>query len=169
MVCVPIHVALIMDGNGRWAKAHGLPRHEGHRRGASSIRKVLRVAEKIGIKYMTFYAFSSENFSRPKPEVDFLMHLFEKFLKKYSKSICEREIRFRAIGDLSRFPSKLQFEIEKLTKSTETFDKFNITMALNYGSRNEIVQATKNLFNEKSTDVDNLQWDDLEKYLYTKG
>jgi undecaprenyl diphosphate synthase len=165
---IPMHVAFIMDGNGRWAQAHGLPRHEGHRRGASVIKKVLRVAEKSGIKYVTFFAFSSENFSRPESEVNFLMNLFEKFLQKYCKTLCEKAVRFRAIGNLSRLPLNLQLAVERLTQSTAHFDKFHLTVALNYGARSEVIQAIGNLLKNKDVDVENLTWEDFEQYLYTK-
>ncbi|MDR2629226.1 MAG: di-trans,poly-cis-decaprenylcistransferase [Puniceicoccales bacterium] len=165
---IPVHVAFIMDGNGRWAQARGLPRHEGHRRGASVIKKILRVAEKSGIKYVTLFAFSSENFLRPEPEVNFLMNLFEKFLKKYRKTLCEKEVRFRAIGNLSQLPFNLQLAIEKLLQSTAHFDKFHLTVALNYGARDEVIRAIGNLLKSKDVDVENLTWKDFEQYLYTK-
>ncbi|MDR2603064.1 MAG: di-trans,poly-cis-decaprenylcistransferase [Puniceicoccales bacterium] len=165
---IPVHVAFIMDGNGRWAQARGLPRHEGHRRGATVVKKILRIAEKKGIKYATFFAFSSENFSRPESEVNFLMNLFEKFLKKYGKTLCEKEIRFRAIGNLWQLPFNLQFAIENLTQNTARFDRFHLTMALNYGARSEVIQAIGNLLKNKDVDVGNLTWEDFEQYLYTK-
>ncbi|MDR2778687.1 MAG: di-trans,poly-cis-decaprenylcistransferase [Puniceicoccales bacterium] len=168
MSCVPVHIAFIMDGNGRWAQAHGLPRYEGHRKGASVLKKVLRIAEKNGIKYVTFFAFSSENFSRPKPEVDFLMNLFERFLKKYHKILCEKKIRFRAIGNLLQLPINLQFAIEELTQNTAHFDSFHITIALNYGARNEVIQAIGNLLEDKDIKVKKLTWEGFEQYLYTK-
>lgn len=163
-----MHVAFIMDGNGRWAQARGLPRHEGHRRGAAVVKKILRVVEKNGIKYATFFAFSSENFSRPESEINFLMNLFEKFLKKYNKTFCEKEVRFRAIGDLSQLPINLQLAIEKLIQNTACFDKFHLTIALNYGARSEVIYAMRNLLKNKNVDVDNLTWEDFEQYLYTK-
>jgi undecaprenyl diphosphate synthase len=165
---IPAHVAFIMDGNGRWAQARGLPRHEGHRRGAAVVKKILRIAEKNGIKYATFFAFSSENFSRPESEVNFLMNLFERFLKKYSKTLCEKEVRFRAIGNLWQLPLNLQLAIEKLTQSTVHFDRFHLTMALNYGARSEVIRAIGNLFKNKNVDVENLTWKDFEQHLYTK-
>ncbi|MDR0742652.1 MAG: di-trans,poly-cis-decaprenylcistransferase [Puniceicoccales bacterium] len=165
---IPAHVAFIMDGNGRWAQAHGLPRHDGHRRGASVIKKILRIAEKNGIKYATFFAFSSENFLRPESEVKFLMDLFEKFLQKYRKTLCEKEIRFRAIGNLSQLPISLQLAIEKLTQSTAHFDRFHLTIALNYGARSEVIEAMRNLLKNKDANAENLTWEDFEQYLYTK-
>ncbi|MDR1401524.1 MAG: di-trans,poly-cis-decaprenylcistransferase [Puniceicoccales bacterium] len=167
MLGVPTHVALIMDGNGRWAALHGLTRSEGHRRGAMSVRKVLRTAEKIGITHVTLYAFSSENFSRPKAEVNFLMNLFEKYAKKYARIFSENKIRFRAIGDLSKLPNSLRIVVEKLAKHTEAFDNFNVTIALNYGARSEIVMAIKNLCDGKEIDTRRTSWDMLQKYLYT--
>ncbi|MDR1528431.1 MAG: di-trans,poly-cis-decaprenylcistransferase [Puniceicoccales bacterium] len=165
---IPVHVAFIMDGNGRWAQVRGLSRHEGHRRGASVIKKILRAAEKSGVKYVTFFAFSSENFSRPESEVKFLMGLCEKFLKKYRKTICEKEIRFRTIGDLSQLPFNLQLAIEKLTQNTAHFDKFHLTMALNYGARSEVIQAIGKLLKSEDVNVENLTWKDFERHLYTK-
>ncbi|MDR1457499.1 MAG: di-trans,poly-cis-decaprenylcistransferase [Puniceicoccales bacterium] len=166
---IPVHVAFIMDGNGRWAQVRGLPRHEGHRRGAAVVKKILRVAEKNGIKYVTLFALSSENFLRRSEfEVNFLMNLCEKFLKKYSKTLCEKEVRFRAIGNLSRLPINLQLAIEKLTRSTAHFDRFHLTIALNYGARNEVIRAIGNLLQNKNVDVENLTWKGFEQYLYTK-
>ncbi|MDR2432573.1 MAG: di-trans,poly-cis-decaprenylcistransferase [Puniceicoccales bacterium] len=165
---IPVHVAFIMDGNGRWAQVRGLPRHEGHRRGAAVVKKILRIAEKNGIKYATFFAFSSENFSRPESEVSFLMNLFERFLKKYSKTLWEKEVRFRAIGNLSQLPINLQFAIEKLIQSTTCFDKFHLTIALNYGARSEVIHAIGNLLKNENVSVENLTWEDFKQYLYTK-
>ena len=165
MLCVPIHVALIMDGNGRWAAARRLPRSAGHRRGAASIGKILRAAEKIGIKYVTLYAFSSENFSRPRAEVDFLMDLFEKFLKKNGEKFAANEIRFRMIGDPSRLPDSLQGEIKRLAEGTEKFTRFNLTIALNYGSRDEVVRAIGRLCADGVAHIDRLHWDGFKKYL----
>jgi undecaprenyl diphosphate synthase len=166
MLCVPAHVALIMDGNGRWAAARGLSRSEGHRRGASSVRKVLRAAEREGVKYVTLYALSSENFFRPRDEIDFLMNLCERFLKKFGKKFFERRTRFRMIGDPSPLPDSLQHTIGKLESDTASFDQFNVTVALNYSARSEIVRAVKNLFRDGGA-VDDLGWDVLRTYLYT--
>ncbi|MDR1413958.1 MAG: di-trans,poly-cis-decaprenylcistransferase [Puniceicoccales bacterium] len=171
MSAIPTHVALIMDGNGRWATTRGLQRTEGHRRGAMSLKRVLRTAEKIGIRYVTLYAFSTENFSRPEPEVNFLMNLFEKFARKYGRNFTKNEVRFRAIGDLSKLPNSLQIVIKQLIKDTESFHKFNLTIALNYGARNEIVLAVKNLcgdiFSGDGTSLQHINWDFLRRYLYT--
>jgi undecaprenyl diphosphate synthase len=168
MLAVPTHVALIMDGNGRWAKAHGQSRSEGHRRGALSVKKVLRAAWKVGVRFVTLYAFSSENFSRPRAEVDFLMDLFEKFLRKYGQKFSEERVRFRVIGNLSELPSSLQMTISNLVKNTESFDRFNVTIALNYSSRNEIIHALKNIFSEGPPSFENFSWIDLKNYLYTR-
>ncbi|MDR1433039.1 MAG: di-trans,poly-cis-decaprenylcistransferase [Puniceicoccales bacterium] len=165
MLRVPIHVALIMDGNGRWAASRGLPRSEGHRKGAAAVKKILRAAERLGIAYVTFYAFSSENFSRSKAEVDFLMGLFEKFLKKYEKKLAENGIRFRTIGDPYRLPDSLQEVIKEIGENTKKFTKFNLTIALNYGARSEVIRAIRRLCADGDADIDHLHWDGFKKYL----
>jgi undecaprenyl diphosphate synthase len=164
---VPTHIALIMDGNGRWATARGLPRWEGHWRGAIAVGKVLRAARKIGITHVTLYAFSTENFSRPAEEVNFLMGLFERFLRRHRKSFVENGVRFRAIGNLDGLPESLQSALEKLIAATAAFEGFNVTVALNYGARDEIVRAIGRLVTEKEDVADGLRWDTLRKYLDT--
>jgi undecaprenyl diphosphate synthase len=167
MVNAPTHVALIMDGNGRWAAARGLTRNEGHRRGAATVKKILRAAKKIGIKYVTLYALSSENLLRPRSEVEFLLVLCEKFFKRYGKKFVDERVRVRTIGDLSPFPASLRAAIGKVEADTSAFDDFNLTVALNYGARSEIIHAIRNLLHDKAVDADTLSWEIFSQYLHT--
>lgn len=140
---LPRHVAVIMDGNGRWAKSRHLPRIEGHRRGADSAREIIRTAGELGIKYLTLYAFSAENWNRPKDEVDALMKYLVHYLKSETKELNKNNVRLEVIGQIHRLPDNVQ---EHLRKSMETLSKNNgltLIMALSYGSRIEIVEAVR--------------------------
>jgi len=142
---LPKHVAVIMDGNGRWAKQHGLPRVEGHRRGADSAREIIRTAGEIGIKYLTLYAFSAENWNRPKDEVDALMKYLIHYLKTETPELNKNNVRLEVIGQIWRLPENVQ---EHLRKSIATLSKNNgltLVMALSYGSRIEIVDAVRQI------------------------
>jgi undecaprenyl diphosphate synthase len=140
---LPQHVAVIMDGNGRWAKHHGLPRIEGHRVGAESARTIIRVAGELGIKYLTLYAFSAENWNRPKAEVDALMKYLVHYLKTETPELNKNNVRLEVIGQIWRLPENVQ---EHLKKSIATLSRNNgltLVMALSYGSRIEIVDAAR--------------------------
>src|SRR5450631_467017 len=140
---LPRHVAVIMDGNGRWAKSRHLPRIEGHRRGADSAREIIRTAGELGIKYLTLYAFSAENWNRPKDEVDALMKYLIHYLKRETPELNKSGVRLEAIGQIHRLPENVQ---EQLRKSIATLSKNNgltLIMALSYGSRIEIVEAVR--------------------------
>jgi len=142
---LPKHVAVIMDGNGRWAKQHGLPRVEGHRRGADSAREIIRTSGEIGIKYLTLYAFSAENWNRPKDEVDALMKYLIHYLKTETPELNKNNVRLEVIGQIWRLPENVQ---EHLRKSIATLSKNNgltLVMALSYGSRIEIVDAVRQI------------------------
>ncbi|HVU08672.1 MAG TPA: isoprenyl transferase [Verrucomicrobiae bacterium] len=144
-VSLPQHVAVIMDGNGRWAKSRHLPRLEGHRRGADSAREIIRAAGELGIKYLTLYAFSAENWNRPKDEVDGLMKYLVHYLKSETKELNKNNVRLEVIGQIWRLPENVQ---EHLQKSIETLSKNNgltLVMALSYGSRIEIVEAVRSI------------------------
>ena len=140
---LPQHVAVIMDGNGRWAKQHGLPRVEGHRVGAESARTIIRTAGELGIKYLTLYAFSAENWNRPKDEVDALMKYLVHYLKSETPELNKNNVRLEVIGQIWRLPDNVQ---EHLKKSITTLSRNNgltLVMALSYGSRIEIVDAVR--------------------------
>jgi len=142
---LPKHVAVIMDGNGRWAKQRHLPRVEGHRAGAESARVIIRTAGELGIKYLTLYAFSAENWNRPKDEVDALMKYLIHYLKSETPELNKNNVRLEVIGQIYRLPENVQ---EHLKKSIATLSRNNgltLVMALSYGSRIEIVEAVRNL------------------------
>jgi len=142
---LPQHVAIIMDGNGRWAKQRGLPRIEGHRQGAESARAIIRAAGEVGIKYLTLYAFSAENWNRPKDEVDALMKYLVHYLKSETSELNKNNVRLEVIGQIYRLPENVQ---EHLRKSIHTLSKNNgltLIMALSYGGRIEIIEAVRNI------------------------
>ena len=142
---VPNHVAIILDGNGRWAKAKGLPRTAGHAAGAKNVRKVAEMAYHLGIKYLTLYAFSTENWNRPQEEVSALMDLLENYLKTCLAEAEKNNMRVRVIGDLSRFDMEMQEKIQELEDESCDYTGLNLTFAINYGSRNEILRAIKRI------------------------
>jgi undecaprenyl diphosphate synthase len=139
------HAAIIMDGNGRWAQIQGKRRSFGHEAGAKSVEKITSCAAKIGLKYLTLYAFSTENWKRPKSEVVFLMNLLKHFLIKHLKTLKENNIRFETIGDLSKLDSKLQKEIENVKEQTKNNNGLTQVLAINYGSHDEITRACQKL------------------------
>ena len=145
---LPRHVAVIMDGNGRWAKARGLPRIEGHRQGAESARTIIRAAGELGLQYLTLYAFSAENWNRPRDEVDALMKYLVHYLKTETPELNKNNVRLEVIGQIYRLPENVQ---EHLKKSIATLSKNNgltLVMALSYGSRIEIVDAVRRISEE---------------------
>lgn len=166
----PKHVAIIMDGNGRWAKAHNLPRIEGHRRGTEAVKRTLKIAQDHGIPFITLYAFSVENWNRPKDEVDALMNLLDKFLADQLKELIKREIRLRVIGRFEELPAHIQERLQKTEQATAHFTKYTLGLALNYGSRTEIIDALRAVTKaSKSGDlnIDNFDYNDLRRYLQT--
>jgi len=146
---MPEHVAIIMDGNGRWAKEQGLKRTAGHEEGAKTVREITTHANNLGIKYLTLYAFSTENWSRPKLEVEFLMKLLERYLKNELPIYLENSVKFKAIGDLSKFSKSLQKVINDTQEKTKNGQGLTQILALNYGSRDEITRAVKKLVDTK--------------------
>ncbi|MCR5097542.1 MAG: isoprenyl transferase [Lachnospiraceae bacterium] len=148
MVEAPNHVAIILDGNGRWAKAKGMPRTYGHKAGADNVEPICRAAYDMGIRYMTFYAFSTENWSRPDDEVSTLMNLLGDFLKKAKKTARDNNMRVRVIGDMSRLEDKLQKGIAELMEESAAYTGLTLTIALNYGSRDEIIRATNHMIED---------------------
>lgn len=149
---IPNHIAIIMDGNGRWAKERGLNRTAGHEEGAKTVRKITSYCSDIGVKYLTLYAFSTENWERPKLEVEFLMKLLDRYLKKELSVYLENNIKFKAIGDISRFSKTLQNTIYETQNKTASCTGLTQVLALNYGSKDEIIRAIKKL-NESNLEV----------------
>ena len=145
---LPKHVAIIMDGNGRWAKSKGKVRVIGHREGVKSVRVITEVAARLGIKYMTLYAFSTENWSRPKLEVNALMNLLVETLRKEVETLNKNGIRLESIGDISALPQKSQNALEQAKEKTATNSKMTLVIALNYSGRDEMVRAVKDIVNE---------------------
>jgi undecaprenyl diphosphate synthase len=142
---IPRHIAIIMDGNGRWAQARGLERNEGHRAGIESVRSVLRGADELGLRYLTLYAFSSENWGRPQDEVRELMRLLERYLVEEIDEVMENGIRIRAIGRLERLPPQTRKQVEQAIEKTAANDKLDLVFALSYGGRAEIVDAARRI------------------------
>ena len=142
---VPQHVALIMDGNGRWAKQRGLPRSAGHKKGAETLQEIVKGASEMGIKYMTVYAFSTENWKRDKEEVDYLMGLLRQYMKNELKEIKEQGGRILFIGERDLLDRDIVVQMENIEKQTANNDKFTFVVALSYGSRAEILSAVKKI------------------------
>ncbi|MFP4028485.1 MAG: polyprenyl diphosphate synthase [Candidatus Brocadiia bacterium] len=142
---LPVHVAIIMDGNGRWAQARGLPRREGHMQGSKSVRAVARGCINLGIPYLTLYAFSTENWSRPETEVQFLMGHLRKFLIEKREEMLDEGIRLSAIGRLHELPEGVQEALQETVNATAKGDKLNLTLALNYGGHAEITDACRKI------------------------
>lgn len=162
---MPKHIAIIMDGNGRWAKERDLKRTAGHEEGAKVVRNITKYCSSIGIKYLTLYAFSTENWSRPKLEVEFLMKLLDRYFKKELSVYLENNVKFKAIGDLSRFSNTLQKTIKEVEEKTSSCTGLTQVLALNYGSKDEIIRAVKKM-NEQNLEISE---ENLESCLDTAG
>jgi undecaprenyl diphosphate synthase len=169
---IPNHIAIIMDGNGRWAKNQNLPRSIGHKAGMETIRRILKESTRLGIKNLTLYAFSTENWARPKDEVGAIMKLLVTYLNKELKECHENGVKMNLFGDMSKLPEECQKALKNAIEITKNNTKINLNFALNYGGRDEIVRAIKLI----SSDVKNnkISEEDIsetlvEKYLYTKG
>lgn len=169
---VPRHVAIILDGNGRWAKSKGMPRNYGHAQGAKNVELICEEAWNLGIKYLTVYAFSTENWSRPKDEVEALMTLLRNYLKNCLKRAKKNNMRVRVIGDTGRLDEELRKQIEALTEATKDYDGLNFTVALNYGSRDEILRAVNRIFSDMEEGIlekGEVTGELMESYLDTAG
>lgn len=169
---VPQHVAIILDGNGRWAKAKGMPRTYGHTAGAKNVEVICEDAYKMGIKYLTFYAFSTENWNRPPEEVSALMGLLDNYLKTCLKTAKKNRIRVRVIGDISRLDESMQQRIRKLEEESTDYDGLNLQIAINYGGRDEIVRAVKKACREVEAGklhADDISEDAIGGFLDTAG
>ena len=151
LAVLPAHVAIIMDGNGRWAKERSLPRVEGHRRGAESVRSVLRSAARLGVKYLTLYAFSVENWKRPQDEVDTLMKYLARYLKSEQREMNDNNVKLQAIGQTSRLPKFVRDQLKATRESLAQNTGTTLTLALSYGGRTELVDAVRGIA-EKARD-----------------
>ncbi|WP_430613982.1 isoprenyl transferase [Flavobacterium sp. JP2137] len=167
---LPNHLAIIMDGNGRWAKQKGFLRIIGHENGAKSVRTTVETCAKLGIKNLTLYAFSTENWNRPKLEVDALMKLLVKSLKKELKTFVKNEIALNAIGNLSNLPKSVHHELLEVMDKTKNNGKMTLTLALSYGSREEIIHATKQICDKVKNNIISISDIDesiINEHLYT--
>lgn len=169
---VPNHIAIILDGNGRWAKAKGMPRSYGHMKGCANLETVCDYMKELGVKYVTVYAFSTENWKRSKEEVDGLMKLFRSYLKKCIKLADKNKMRVRVIGEISAFDQDIQDSIVKLEEYSSKYDEIYFQIALNYGSRDEILRGIRKLTQDavdgkvKPEEIDEHTFD---SYLDTAG
>lgn len=142
---MPRHVAIILDGNGRWAKEKGMPRNYGHAQGSKNVERICEEAWRMGIKYLTVYAFSTENWNRPKDEVDALMKLLRNYMKTCLKTAAKNDMKIRVIGDITRLDEDIRSRIEELEESTKDNGGLNFQIAINYGSRDEITRAVRRI------------------------
>ncbi|TYQ00281.1 undecaprenyl diphosphate synthase [Tenacibaculum adriaticum] len=167
---VPNHIAIIMDGNGRWAKGRGMQRVFGHKNALTAVREAVAGASDIGTKYITLYAFSTENWNRPKLEVDALMSLLVSTLKKELPSFQENEIKINSIGNIDQLPKKTQKVLTNIIEETKKNTKITLTFALSYGSREEIVNAIKNISKKvvnNELDIEKIDENIINNHLYT--
>lgn len=167
----PEHIAIILDGNGRWAKSKGMPRNYGHTVGAKNVENICKAANDLGVKYLTLYAFSTENWNRPESEVAALMKLLESYLKNCIKTANKNNMRVRVIGEISRLSENFQEKIRNLEEVSSVNTGLNLTIAINYGSRDEMIRAVKHMIADH--DAGNLSADDIDadtfsSYLDTK-
>lgn len=169
---IPAHIAIILDGNGRWAKAKGMPRNYGHAQGSKNVERICEEAYRMGVKYLTVYAFSTENWNRPKDEVDALMKLLRNYMKTCLKTAAKNDMRVRVIGDKAGLDEDIRTRIEELEEATKNNGGLNFQIALNYGSRDEIVRAIRKVAEDcqegkiKAEAIDEKMF---EQYLDTHG
>lgn len=167
---IPKHVAIIMDGNGRWAKKRNLPRVKGHYEGMQTVKKITKYASKLGIEYLTLYAFSTENWSRPKQEVNYLMDLPEKMFSSFMPELMENNVKVQVIGDIDKLPESTRKSVLGAIRETENNTGLKLIFALNYGSKTEILHAVKHIANEvnnQTISIDDITEELLSNYLYT--
>jgi undecaprenyl diphosphate synthase len=166
---LPRHVAVIMDGNGRWAEKRHKPRIEGHRAGAKGVQEVVESCARLGIRFLTLYAFSKENWKRPRKEVALLWRLLEEYLRKQDKNLIKNKIRILAIGQREGIPESTENELERVEAMTRNFDRLTVVMALNYSGRTEIIDAVKRILEERDLDSARLDEETFSRKLYTAG
>lgn len=165
---IPKHIAIIMDGNGRWAKKRGLSRSVGHREGSRTLKKIVEACYNLGVKYLTVYAFSTENWTRPKEEVDSLLNLLLEYLRNAEKELKGKNVRIRVIGDRKGLPKEIITEIDRVEKNTSQISGLDFIIALNYGGRQEIVEAVAKLIDDvKAGTVSEINEEAISERLYT--
>lgn len=172
MARLPQHIAIIMDGNGRWARQRKLPRIEGHRRGSETVDEIVSACRELGVRYLTLYAFSTENWNRPKDEITALMALLKEFLIFKREKMLKNQIRLVSIGDIDRLPEDVRQVLHETEQMTESQDKMILNLALSYSARDEIIRAITSLLKEKSngTFKDNfISIKNFSEYLDTAG
>lgn len=169
---LPAHIAIIMDGNGRWAKQKGMLRVFGHENGTKSVRKTVEACAKIGVQNLTLYAFSTENWKRPKSEVDTLMNLLIKSLKKELKTLQENDIKLQTIGNISLLPNSAKAELDEVIEKTSSNKRMTLSLALSYGSREELIHAIKTISDKvKNNIISTSEIDEsiINQHLYTQN
>lgn len=162
---IPVHIAIIMDGNGRWAQERNLPRYFGHQAGVESVREVVRSCAKLGVKYLTFFVFSTENWERFKKEVDALMRLLKKLLKSEAKELNENNVRVKAIGQIEKLPKEVRKNLDELIELTKNNNELTLILSLSYGGRQEIIDAVKKILDTKMAS-ERLNEKEFRKFLY---
>src|SRR3990172_9183154 len=165
---IPLHVAIIMDGNGRWAISRGLPRLAGHRAGTENLRRIIRASVEFGVKYLTIYAFSTENWGRPPEEVHGLMRILEDVIDKELEELNNEGVQLRHIGRLERLDPKIQAKVLKAIELTKGNDRLVLNVAFNYGGRDEIVNAIQHMI-EDAVPADEVNDELVSRYMYTAG
>lgn len=163
---IPLHVGIILDGNGRWAEKKGLSRLMGHKKGTDAVKKTIIAANKVGIKALSLFAFSTENWNRPKEEVDGIFEILYNFLSDNAEEFKKKGLKLKVLGDISPLNDKLKQLIQKLITDTELNNGLIVNVALNYGGRAEILRAINLILSEKKDTINN---EEFEKYLYTQG
>lgn len=163
---LPKHIGFIIDGNGRWAKERGLTRSMGHKAGMLALKEAIKNSFELGIKFVSIYGFSTENWNRPKDEVNFLFNLFREFIKSDFNEVEGKNARLNIMGDYTKFPDDLVKEIEKALEETKNNDGFVLNLGINYGGRDEIIRAVNNIINSGVKEITKENFND---YLYTKG
>lgn len=168
---IPEHIAIIMDGNGRWAKKRKLPRIFGHKEGANSVREITETCARIGVKYLTLYAFSTENWKRPEKEINFLMGLLRDYLDKERDTLIKNNIKFKVIGNKDKLPGEIVKRITETEEITKNNSSLTLILALNYGARDEIINAVKSIIKDienKKIKKSGITENSFRNYLYTK-
>lgn len=167
---IPKHIAIIMDGNGRWAKKRGLSRSMGHKEGSRTLKKIVEACYTLGVKYLTVYAFSTENWSRPKDEVDDLMKLLLEYLRNAERELKGKNVRIKVIGDKKKLPIEIINEVERVEKNTEHIQGLDFIIALNYGGRQELVEAVSQIVDDVKTGlISKIDENAISQRLYTNG